>query len=245
MAGFLYFLPDERTFQPSHLVEYGLTHIVDAGETVNRGQVIRGPDGKPGMVIGAAANWSDAEVKWSDRLSWRPFPKPHAAKQALCCWVTDDPPGPSDLERSKQLTGEVLTLADGRGWLVPHARRWDDGQYTVAVPRTIDVNDDGQFVYGDVLPQYRAIWDHACRYWETITNAAKHADNNPNLEIEFDNPLQLIVDALSANYRVSARELGILQAIDDQQFHAVASILVDTAGMAQLQKKTDSDTGNG
>jgi len=246
MPGFLYFLPNERTFQLPHLAEYGLNHIVDGSALLNQQQVVRGPDGQPGVLIGASDRWDQSDVKWSDRLNHKPFPKPHASKQAVCCWLSDVPlPTPDELARSTQLAGEVLTLADGRHWLIPHARRWQDAQYTIALPRTIDVNDDGGFIYGDVLPQYRKVWEHASRYWQTVLDAAVAVSDGSGGEFVYDNPMQLIVDSIAVNYRVSARELGVLQAIDDHMLVPVASVLIDAAGMKQLEKKTENATGNG
>lgn len=246
MSGFLYFLPGEQNYRPAQLVEYGLTHIVDAGDTILHRQVVRGPENRPGVVIGARASWSDADVKWSDGLRHRPFPAMYADKQALCCWVDGELPGPADLARAKQLVGQHLTLADGNAWLIPHARQYSNGMYRETTPRTIDVDDQtGEFISGEVIPQYQAIWNHAEQYMKLMLATAEEIEDGEFRDIEFHHPLQLIVDSIAANYRVSARELGVLQIVDDQMYHAVASVLVDLAGMAQIQKKTGSDTGNG
>ena len=246
MPGFLYFLPNERTYSPSKLVEYGLTHAIDPGVSMNYQQVVRGPNSEPGVLIGASDRWDQSDVRWSERLKHRPFPKPHAAKQAMCCWLVDMPlPTPSELARTKQLEGQALTLADNQHWIVPHARRWENGAYGVKLPRTIDVDDDGAFVMGEVLPQYSAIWTHAVTYWDQLTDSARAVQAGETGGFIIQNPIQIVADALAANYRVSARELGVLQAIDDQLVQSVLNILVDYAGMAQLEKKTENGTGNG
>lgn len=245
MPGFLYFLPSERTYQPIHLVEYGLQHIVDSGVGILQQQVIRGPGCQPGVLIGAEDRWTQGDVKWSDHLRHKPLPKPHAAKQAMCCWLDGKIPAPADLVRVKQLSGQYLTLADGRPWLVPHARRWSGGQYLIELPRAVDIDDDGQFVMGDVLPQYAAIWEHACNYWDQLTESARKVQAGESGDFTINNPMQIIVDALAANYRVSARELGIMRAIDDQIVNDVLRVLIDYDGMSQLEKKTEGDIGTG
>lgn len=246
MPGFLYFLPNERSYCPAMLSQYGLGHAIDPGVSMLHQQVMRGPDNQPGMLLGASDRWTQGDVKWSDKLRHKPFPKPHAAKQAICCWVDGEPlPTPSDLSRVKQLEGQALTLADGQSWIIPHARRWEDGSYAVRLPRTIDVDDDGSFVMGDVLPQYAAIWKHATTYWQQMIDSAVAVQAGESGTFTINNPMQIIVDAIAANYRVSARELGVLQSIDDQLVESVLHILVDYAGMSQLEKKTESVTGNG
>lgn len=246
MAGFLYFLPNERAYSPAKLVEYGLSHTTDHGVPMHVQQVVRGPQNQPGVVIGASDRWSQGDVKWSDRLRYKPFPKPHAAKQAICCWLADQPmPTPTELARVKQLEGEPLTLADSQSWVVPYARRWEDGGYSVKLPRTIDIDDDGAFVMGEVLPQYSAIWRHATTYWQQLVESSKAVEGGEPVRFTIDNPMQIVTDALAANYRVSARELGIMQAIDDQMVEAILHILVDMAGLNQLEKKTENDIGDG
>lgn len=246
MPGFLYFLPGERSCSPAKLSEYGLSHAIDPGVSVHSQQVMRGPDGQPGMLLGAADRWTQGDVKWSDRMRHKPFPSTHAAKQATCCWLADEPlPGPSELARVKQLDGQALSLADGRPWLIPHARRWESEAYMVKLPRTVDIDDDGAFVMGDVLPQYQAIWQHATTYWQQLIDMATAEAGDESRTFQISNPMQIIVDALAANYRVSARELGIIQAIDDQMVERVLHILVDYAGMLSLEKKTENDTGDG
>lgn len=241
VSGFLYFLPNATAFCPADLVRFGLQHIVDSDDTIERRQIVRGWHGLPGILIGNRRNWPDG-VAWSDGLHCRTFPSSHAENQAVCCWY--DIPKPSGLERSKQLAGKWLTLADGNKWLCPHARMCVDGKLQVTLPRTIDIDDDGHYVYGDVLPAYRKIWEHANAYWLGMSAAAENSQGG-DVRFQIDNPMQVIVDSLAANYRVSARELGVIGAIDDQLVAEIANVLVDMDGLLALQKKTDSDIGNG
>lgn len=246
MPGFLYFLPNERVYSHPKLAEYGLLHAVDCGVPMAFQQVMRGPEGQPGVLIGASDRWTQGDVKWSDRLKFKSFPKTHAAKQAICCWLGDEPkPTPGDLVRIKQLDGKALTLADSCSWVIPHARRWQNGTVVQTLPRTVDVDDDGAFIQGDVLPQYAKIWQHAVTYWDQLMASAYAVQAGGVGDFAIENPMQIIVDCLAANYRVSARELGILQAIDDQLVTDVLSILIDSDGMHQLEKKTEKSIGNG
>lgn len=249
MPGFLYFLPNERgPISPSLLNAYGLGHILDTGDKLHPQQVIRGPGNTPGLIIGNMSHGglTVGDVKWSDSLESRPFPKSHAEKQALCCWKSGALPKPEDLARRTQLTGEALTLADGQSWLIPHARRWENGVCTVALPRVLDVDDEtGEYVYGAVRPEYQQIWEHANRYWNLFVEASLKAAPGEGVSFTVTDPVDLIVAAIAANYRVSARELGILAAVDDQMLNMVASVLIDLTGADQLEKKTESDIGSG
>lgn len=241
MSGFLYFLPNERTYQPTHLVEYGLQHIVDAGVGILQQQVIRGPGCQPGVLIGAEDQWTQGDVKWSDQLKHRPFPKPHAAKQAMCCWLDGKLPAANVLARTKQLPGQYLTLADGNKWLVPHARRWlDDGMYASVIPKVIGVDEEtGEYIAKDVAIQYRELNRLAEEYFSAYLAAAVQAGVNGQASIVIDDPIAFMFAALSANYRVSATELDVLGAVDEMAFGDFAAVIMDRKSIEPIQKKTE------
>lgn len=247
MTGFLYFLPDVAPGNKTELIaQFGLEHIADTGDRLHFTDVIRGPENRRGALVGNLRSWTVSDIRWNDSLHWKTFPKTHAARQALCAYLPHALPGPADLQRTAMLPGQPLTLADGRAWMIPHARRWEDGIMTIALPRTLDLNEEtGEFVYGDVRQEYRKIWDHACRYWDAYSEAAKSAAQGDVVQFTVPNGTELVVDAIAANYRVSARELTILGALDDSQLNAIAGVLIDSAGMLELLKKTAAAIGTG
>jgi len=250
MAGFIYFLPGEINWQESLLAKYGIEHIRDLGDVMLNQGVINGPSNRPGLLVGnAASGLTQADVRWSDKLDFRPFPKSQAAgleHQALCCWVRGDMPTPEVLARRKQLSGEILTLADNRKWLVPNARRWTEGGlYVSTIPKVIGVDEEtGEYIAKNVPVRFRKLNRHAEDYFASYMAAALQASTDGSASIIVNDPAGFMFAAIEANYRVSAFELDILEAIEESDFDQFVSVIMDRKAVDVIQKKTEFGTTN-
>src|SRR3990167_4604089 len=206
MSGFLYYLPDARGQVDNDLLSrFGLAHIRENDDPLHSRQVIRGPGDTPGLIVGNVINWDSAEVKQSESIEWKRFPKSHAESQAYLGWLKSEPlPKPDVLARKVQLAGEWLTLADGNRWLVPIARKVTDDGLQCALPLAFELDDDtGQWVPTKVLREYQAIWDHAIAYNAAMLAALEGRKEGEPISFTIPDAEQLVVDALAVNYRVS------------------------------------------
>jgi len=260
MPGFLYFLPRARQsdINQKGLARWGLSYLVDdlGGDSASdvklhaRGCI--GISGIEGMVVGSSANWQVEQVKLIPELiEWVRFPRSFVEDGQLAPsvgWMKGEPmPGPQDLARAEQIPGKYLTLVDGGKWLIPNARIITEfGSSVCNLKSSFDLDDEtGDWVRGQVLPQFRKIWDHANAYMESRQEAILSAQ--PGEEITWNIPdwQELVVDAIQANYRVSARELATLGVLVTGLAVDIARVLVDDDGLARIKKKEAVATGAG
>ena len=112
MSGFFYFLPGAKGATSRKKLEaYGLSHIIEHGDTFVEREVTAGIGRAPGVIVGNAKNFIPQAMKFSDEIKWHPFPKNHAQKQAHCGYI--DLPGPADLARNVVLDGKTIDGPDG------------------------------------------------------------------------------------------------------------------------------------
>jgi len=246
MAGFLYYLPTDA----GGAVGPDLTAIEAAGlgYAFERRPVARrvhpGPDNMAGWVladdesVGAAKTLYDADVQ-----HWRKIP-------GLEAWIgryRDQPIAPNDLARTNQLGGHLVTLADGREWLVPIARATADDGWYCALPQTSKFDDAGTWIRGDVVERYRPLWKLAVD-WDAAVYAAvveaglvdaAAADSAP-LILQFENLHTAAVVALAANYRLSDVEAAELELLTERICCDVLNAVVDLPTRVELIKKKQS-----
>jgi hypothetical protein len=250
MSGFLYFLPGCRPGDVGAdvLSRYGISHIVDTpkGKVHNRGCI--GPNNIQGVVIGAVDRWQAEEVKNSEAIEWQKFPKTFSQERTAAPWlgwVKAAPlPTPAELARTVQLPGELLTLADSHSWLIPVAR---DFEGVCKLPRAFDLDDEtGEWVSTSVRREYAKIWHHANTYHQAMSLAYVEAQVTGNQDLSFIIPdgEALVVDTLSVNYRVSARELATLGVLVSGMAQDIADILTDRHG-DPIKKKQANSIGTG
>ena len=105
---FLYFLPGVKpqSFNAKvDLERFGLSYIMDPGETLLVRGVVSGVDSQPGVVIGHPRNFDHMGVKFSHDWTWDPCPTVNE-NQAYVGYKTI--PDPTDLLRVKTLPGGNL-----------------------------------------------------------------------------------------------------------------------------------------
>lgn len=233
MPGFLYFSPTPN----ATTVPLSLAYAYEQGEVpATRTVLANGPCGLAGTVFGRHGG---RVGYYEDSQTWRPIPKANL-------WIgyeTEQPPGPGDLSRPMQLAGHPVRLGDGHEWIVPIARSVvDDGEAisgAIALPRSRDLDADGDWCYGEVVPQYRQLWTVA----EQFADVFYAADDKTISEAT---ALTWCVLALRANYRLSAIEAAILKLFDDATYTNVLHALIDVPKLlAWLEKKTRSDYSSG
>jgi hypothetical protein len=246
MPGFLYFLPAAKTSDiPANLKRWGLSYLLDGEGSIHPGRQAS-VAGVHGLVIGCKANWSIEEVKAGDHIEWAKFPKPFAEIPPMLGWVKDQPmpgPGPDDLARVKQISGELHTLADGNRWLLPIAKQYT-GQSNLPMSFGLD-EETGDWITDTVVKEYREIWRHANQYLAAMTEAFEtHVEGEPFKWVIPDGNA-LVSDSFQANYRVCEMELAKLGLLVSGIHQLVADTLIDSNGWNQLKKKEAKDIGAG
>lgn len=244
MTGFYYFIPDEKSINRELLSKYGLEHIVDRTDSIPYREIIRGIDGMRGTILGCGRNFTDpTQLRFQDVPKWTQFSKQHSEHRAYLGYDPDKLPTPAELERKSMLPGKPLKDELNRTWQLPTAHKVLHG---TQLPRRIDEDEDGEYIYGEVVSQYRKLWDLVEQYMQACVGAAEQAkeDDATEFSFTFGNALDFCVAAFSANYRVSRKELLVMEVLNTDLFQEVLPILIDASGLEQLKKSEDLDTGD-
>jgi len=246
MAGLLYYLPGKtRAISPKEVVAAGLDYAFErrrdtTGPRFTATPVRNGPDGKEGVVL--ADSPSVPRIGYfQDEQTWRQIPGTEA-------WVgmfANDRPKPDDLARREPLPGHPVVLGDGQTWIVPAARNASavDGQvlFLEAIPRALDLDDDGKWIPGEPLERYRPLWEAVTKYLAVLTEVvADETDEAFRFEIDDQGP----IDALAVNYRLGRAECVLLGLLTwgGPYFRLILEAVIDLPGFEAIKKKQDLDT---
>lgn len=212
-----------------------LDYALERGRVTVR-QVSAGPDGRPGKVMCDVG--FDRCGYYEDQQDWRQIP-------GTSHWLgvfRDAVPGPEQLRRDKMLAGHQVMLGDGNTWTVPVARAMvdDDGdaRWIVALPRVVDVDDAGRWVYGAVLPRYRKLWEIGQVWWDHVV--AGVVDDSGHVIADVRDPqwaYTAATEVLQANYRIGPAELGMMGAYHTDSFAEVLNAVIDYPRLLELLEK--------
>ena len=230
MAGFLYYLPGkDRSLTIEDLRAAGLGYAFV--QTFTPSPVLSGgPDGGSGVIVADDRCVPASKIgMYADKQAWRKVPQ-------CDVWVgyyTAERPTPDDLIRSGPLPGHWVTLGDDRKWLIPIARgvaEQDDEPVGVcSLPSVRDLDDDGHWTTGGVLPKYERLWKIAQKWWALMCTeiTGDNAETEGPAVFDFDGENDAAVSVLAANYRVGAVEAAVLGLLNSQTVGAVLMALVD------------------
>lgn len=235
MSHFQYFVPGRQRLTHQECREIGLGYAFESNPAPR--PVDSGPDGQRGVVLCA----TDERIGfYPGKQTWRRFP---GNATGLWCGMFDDqPPRPGDLARAELVPGNWLRLEDGHQWLAPMARRFEEIEdrlcWSHTLPTSLELDDEGRVVQGDVRPRYRRLWELAMRYEEAYLTAAADAPSRSGMvKFDFAEADELVPLALQVNYRVSLVELVMLGVYDTQMRTAVLDVLIDQATQLEFFKK--------
>jgi len=234
---FLYFVETDQ-FQGTleDVARAGLTYAFEAPPLVRASTM--GPGEKPGFVVSV-----------DDELGYYPIKQTWRRMSNVECRMSNEPRpirwvgkttgreiAPAELCRRRTLNGHRVTLADGREWLCPAARKLVDSldgavQWHNALPHRWDVDDAGRWIMGSVLPRYAELWEEVEWVWDYF----KRADGGTAVDGQKAGHAAAL--ALGANYRVGPVECGLLSLIDDQTVFEVLGALIDWPTLLEWDKK--------
>lgn len=241
---FLYFYPGKLTAEVSEQIKRHIGYAIDGGKTERKRELQHGPAGEPAGYLFADQSFDADRFKLDiENQYWRRIPNTPA-------WVgmyRGDKLEPSLLQRSEMVDGVAVHLADDTIWQVAYARRFvelDGGNINVycPLPRTLELQDDGQWTPTKIAPRFRRLAEIAERYNTAANNACIESDGKAEtVRFEFLEIDELAVAGLQANYRIGAAELAFFDCYDIQARQRIVSAIMDDATLrAWTQKKTDA-----
>lgn len=221
MGAFLYYIPKRQAADADTIAAAGLAYAITPS-IAHRG-TSGGPDGAAGVIV--AQGDAKGVGYFADAQTWLQAP----GSEFWIGYTTDDPPGPDDLARAKQIAGHEVELGDEKRWLVPVARALDG---TSPLPRRLAF-DGKQWAPGDILARYTDLFGEACRVWELIAGASDE-------EVTISDECGIAVMALAVNYRLGPVEISMLGLFDTQTEAEVLKALVDWPTFEAFKKKLAS-----
>lgn len=233
---FLYFAPGKHSAVPASL-RYAFD---DARNIAFRGS-LEGPGGASGTVISCGI---EGAGYFPSRQEWRRIP-------ATDCFVgrnVDDPlPTAEQLARSAMLAGHNVELG-GQDWKVPVARSWtSEARWVIALPRKVEMNDDGEWMFAGVIDRYRRLWEIG-EIWfdEVFDRGVPDEQGVVQAQLELDQAFTLACEALAYNYRVGPIELSILGVLDSDSHVNILNAVIDWQRLndlvAALTEKKSGDS---
>lgn len=246
MAHLLYFLesaPAPKT--PADLAALGLSHAFDRAPAA-RPNTQTGPGGVAGICLGVSADrigYFGEQQKWT-RL---PSPQSPAPSPLWCGYWLDSPPTPDELRTPHALRGTPVKLFDDQLWEVPIAIACDEESGAgMTIPRTLAIDDTGQWISGQPKPRYTPLWEAAKTFWDQLHGQVP--DEAGEVRLPFASVFDAALTVLATNYRVTRTEVALLGLLDDQGLIArqilEAAIELPTY-MRWLKKNRDQLTSAG
>lgn len=243
MAGFLYFIETEGPVTNlDKIAEFGLSYAFDDFPTPSR--LSHGtPTGKPGFLLADESRMGEFVASYRPReQTWRVF------GNIAIGYYNDAKPMPQELLRSEWLDGPYVTLSDGNDWIIPTVYLWEDSEAVVKLPKCLDVDESGNWVDGDVVAKYAPLIDRLWPFFESWCDAARRAiEDGDDFTVKYD--IDDCTAIIATNYRVSPRELAMLQAIRKDKTAAVVLFVacdlataLDYLNEAATEKKSGEPT---
>lgn len=247
MSGLLYFIEGEAHCNGGDLVERirraGLGYAFDEETRAVGAGAMKGPGGKPGMVVAVPAG-VDRLGYYPDDQQWRNVPNLDGVHVGM---VKDAPPAPADLRWPRMLDGHLVILGDHKHWLVPVARAVrDDYTEYIALPASVRLDDEGNWSRTAVESRYEHLWPLACRWWDAKMQAHEHEDDEGlathAISVEFQDLMNAACTALGGNYRIGPAEADLLGLLTSDNAPKVLNALVDFPRVMELVKKKAQET---
>jgi hypothetical protein len=237
MSGFLYFLAGRKAPPDAgELAGLGLGHL--AGAPLACRECALGPEGRPGVLLAAAA--PEGLGFYPQRQRWMRLTGGLLLVPTFVGLETAAPPTPADLARPEQIDGYRVVLGDGNPWVIPVARRFPAG---TCLPESLALGPDGKLIR-EVLPAYAGAWRLAQEVCADLaSDGAEYGD--PGLEPQAMTDARAFVvacEVLALNYRVGPDEVGLLRLLTTRTLPAVLSWFVEyPAYLAAQQARAEAD----
>lgn len=223
-SGYLYFRPKQsRPITMDDVRAWGLGYAFEASPH-SCNCIANTPTGGSGMLFADKGRHEDGRVKMDmEAQEWRKMPRPGQEDIHIGFWK-DHRPGPDDLRRASQLSGYRIPLADGKQWLVPTVRYFDEsvGELRSNLPSYIDVDENGSPVVGQVMPLYAHLWDITAPFVEQMLSD----EGGPDTTVEEIRQTAKVL--LQANYVMDWIEIAQSQILTTEQLaHNIVAVAVD------------------
>lgn len=221
---FLYYKPGGRVANNvsfEEVVAWGLGYHFDETDGIASRDVYGNtPDGREGFVFGRQAGFEHQTIGiFPDEQDWfrgadgKPQPIPGTDGVFLGRYI-NKPILPDDLERPAMLSGYPIDLRDGKTWIVPLCRQFEEtaeNYLANKLPVALALDAEGKVCDGQILEAYRYLWDASGKYALNYLDIRNRADE---INLEENDIFADAIKFLGANYRVGSAEVAFLGLFD-------------------------------
>ncbi|QDU61234.1 hypothetical protein Pan216_20880 [Planctomycetes bacterium Pan216] len=239
MSSLLYYFPKAEPFYDPKQIPAAceLDHLAGAKIKTSSKVYRDGPDGGMGAVIVVEPGGGKAAKCgiYPDKQTWHPVRNGDQVTHYLG-WESENPPGPSDLERPKQVEGHPVELGDGNKWVIPCVHVPSPAN---TMPMAYTIGDDGAFSLS-LLPGYEKLMEMSV-VWHDRANSSESFRFS---HLEF---AEYAVALLAVNYHVGWHEVLRLALIHTSAAMFNEIVLASLGGpdlvaYAKAQKKSGTPT---
>lgn len=224
MGALYYFIPNAGSGGALQelIGKLGLRHAFPRGARLPKRAIANGPGVREGLLLSTGAG----EVAYRTDMIGQDFGD---------WWVgydPNDPVKPTDIERDGEIEHHGVRLRDGNIWKIPVVRKFpygwavaDDQQrsgHTTALPLVLGIDAKGNTIHR-VGREYTELWALCAKARADLFEG----DAGDDKSFTFDDSLRLGALALSVGYRVSIREVSLLELIDTANALEIIKTLLD------------------
>lgn len=221
MAGLLVYLPGCE--DAKELAARGLGDLFDPSVDVIPTPVMSGPDGGAGCLITFCGAIPDTPREVNlETQEWREAP-PNGELAKGRYWlgfVKGAKPTPDELQRRELCDGELVTLRDGRQWVVPIA------DY---MPKRLTIDPNTGREVREVAERHRAFVHWADSLYEYFLSDGFSKMLQKDLVVQIPDGLAGVATALSKNYRVNRDVIDLLELVEDYEAFEVVKVATGLA----------------
>jgi hypothetical protein len=237
MGQFLYYLPGRQAVSDDEAGKL-LPHA-ELLPAYSKRQIGAGPDGAGGMLL--------CRGEAPEHFIYDPETQVWQSCESGAWWVgyeKEAMPGPEDLLRADAIEGHLVKLFDGHDWIIPILRVITTGT-VLPMHTAIVLGANGQWIT-KLRPQYQTLGHRVEALWNDFYGGLKAAaEGESPLAITFDLKMELVIEALAINYRISGAEISLLMLLGGVQMNAVIEAMLDyPTALSMAQKKTSIESGS-
>jgi len=204
-------------------------------------------DGTKGTVFVLKGKYTD-DVKigfYYDEQTWTNIPKADGTKSNL--WIGYDKnnkPKPKDFQKKDYIDGYYLELADNNKWIVPIARRYQQGCLLPKGTMMLMPDRLDEFVIEKYLKLQKIAEQLFVHFGLDDEKEFVKEDDFLSDNVSF---YKTCAEVLNVNYNLDYREIGVLKLFTTDNTVEILRLVVDMPYIEKLIKNLNSDekkTGN-
>ena len=187
--------------------ELGIVHVLMINSKPQSSHVTESPSGKPGMMYCPDSRF-DLPLSYREGAQeWLEF-----SPGAWVGYYKSKKPTEESLRKHEQVGWRLVKMNDGEMWRVPVVLAFlSEENIKGELPATVSM-EGGRFVRGEVVEEYRKLYERSREFFDAWCSAAKEAiyAGLDDYMVKFCEFEDLAADYLAVNYEIGKPEIALL-----------------------------------